>query len=78
MEIIKKGDIPKYRLKCRYCNTEFEFTKEDTTRKNVLNFSWLQYTKLKISCPLCNSDYLFDRLEDIKHLMVNEITGGEK
>lgn len=69
MEIIKKGEIPKYRMTCKTCNTEFEFNLNDIAERYT-QIGWLKNYFNTIDCPLCNQRYQFPSLKEIECLKV--------
>lgn len=77
MKIITKGKIPKYKFKCRTCNTEFEFDINDIGTK-TFEIAWFKKYSNYIKCPICNQEYTFDNLKDIEHLKVDGGQGNEQ
>jgi hypothetical protein len=46
MKIIEEGVVPKYTLKCKHCQTKFEYERHE------LHYS-LYGKFIQIDCPLC-------------------------
>lgn len=46
IKILKKGEIPNYKMLCPFCNTLFTFTKNDV-QLNLLSDHYVE-------CPTCN------------------------
>ena len=51
MKIIKEGKIPSWPMKCKYCNTEFEYEATDVGHHD--DYKNNRYSHL--FCPLCKN-----------------------
>ena len=52
-KILRQGNTKKYRAKCPYCDTEFEYQREDI-RLTLNSVVKMRY----VTCPVCNNAVL--------------------
>lgn len=64
MEIIKQGDMPKTKGKCKYCGCEFLYTRNDVRNRD----SRCAY----VICPTCGDDNIFLMQKDRKKLKLDK------
>jgi hypothetical protein len=50
MNILEKGKIPKFILKCKHCQTKFEYQLSEVKHNGIFH-GGVEY--LSIECPLC-------------------------
>ena len=57
VEILEKGDVTKYKIKCPHCNSVLKFTSLDEVSKYNPEVPFEgQTTDWSIKCPCCNNN----------------------
>lgn len=55
INVISKGNLPKYKVKCRVCNSVLEFDITDEIEKLSPDQAWFgDCVDWMIKCPVCN------------------------
>lgn len=54
IKVISNGNLPKYKVKCSFCNSILEFDKTDEIMKYTPDQAWYgNCTDWMIKCPVC-------------------------
>lgn len=56
MRILNIGDIQKYKIECRRCNSIIEFNEYEEKYANIARGYFEQYDYYYINCPLCRQE----------------------